>query len=63
MLPEREYFWNVFNSRYKSEVKRLIDWCNQKRADGLEEEEGEKVAIREDILDAIQNSHYRASKL
>ena len=63
IYPERDYFWNVFNTLHNNTVSDIIHQCYERRASGHGDKEEEKIEIRDDMLKAIQSAPFYASKL
>jgi len=62
VLPDRDYFWSVFNTAHNEEVTRVIRSCYEQRARGLGEDEDDKIQIRRDLYKAIMDAPFFASK-
>ena len=61
-LPEREYFWNVFNTFQPTIVKQIVRNAHQRRMNGGNDPAEEQIEIREDLLNAIMDAPFYSSK-
>ena len=62
-LPQREFFWNVFNTLHHRVMAEMLDLAHERRFSGMGDMEGDQIEITSDILKAIQRSKYYACKV
>jgi len=61
-MPPRQFFWDVLNTLEPQFIKKLLNNAHSKWVDGEEGDLKDKILIRSDVLEAIQNASFISRK-